>query len=104
MYDGWTESGVHSHEWMAKTKEFVNYAFSLSATTTCIIVLCPCTNCHNYQCNDKILMRLHHCTYGFIPSKEVWSCHDESHRQHEAQATKQGFSHTINMKSEQGLC
>lgn len=41
MYDGWAESGVHSHEWMAKTKEFVDYAFSLSATTTCIVVLCP---------------------------------------------------------------
>jgi hypothetical protein len=34
-------------------------------------------------------MTLHLCTYGFITSYEVWSHHDKSHHQHEAQATTQ---------------
>jgi hypothetical protein len=30
MYVGWNKSGAHSKEWMTKTQEFIDHAFSLS--------------------------------------------------------------------------
>jgi hypothetical protein len=38
MYNGWSTNGRHSHEWVAKAKDFVDHAFSLSLTG---IVRCP---------------------------------------------------------------
>jgi hypothetical protein len=37
--NGWSRNGRHSDEWVAKTKDFIDCAFSLSLTNT---VRCPC--------------------------------------------------------------
>lgn len=92
MYDGLNKSEAHSYEWIVKTKKFADRAFSLletAAVTGGFTMLYLYTNCNNYKCKDKRTMTLHFCTYGFITSYEVWSHHDKSHHQHEAQATTQ---------------
>jgi hypothetical protein len=38
MYNDWSRNGRHSDEWVAKTKDFVDRAFSMSLTGT---VRCP---------------------------------------------------------------
>jgi pyocin large subunit-like protein len=39
MYNGRSRNGRHSDEWITKTKDFVDHAFSLSLTGT---MRCPC--------------------------------------------------------------
>jgi hypothetical protein len=44
MYNGWSRNGCHSAKWVAKTKDFMDHAFSLSLTDT---VRCPCRRHEN---------------------------------------------------------
>ena len=50
MYNGWDKSGAHSNEWVAKTKAFLDHAFSLSSIGK---VRCPCNQCQNFKLFDK---------------------------------------------------
>jgi hypothetical protein len=61
MYGGWNKSGAHSKEWMIKTQEFIDRAFSLSNTGG---VRCPCSNCRNFVWHDKRKVAVNLCKFG----------------------------------------
>jgi hypothetical protein len=69
MYNGWSRNGRHSDEWVAKTKDFVDHAFSLSLTDT---VRCPCRRHENNIFLNKERVSLDLCQFGFMPGYEVW--------------------------------
>jgi hypothetical protein len=72
----WMEKGGgHTKEWMNKTKEFVDRAFSLANNGG---VKCPCNKYRNSVCEDKRMLSLHLCKVGFMPGNEVWVHHGES--------------------------
>jgi hypothetical protein len=75
MYGGWKQSGAHTREWINKTQEFIDHAFSLPTNRG---VKCPCSRCRNALCEDKRALTLHLCKFGFMPGYEVWTHHGES--------------------------
>jgi hypothetical protein len=68
MYGGWKKSGAHTREWMNKTQEFINHAFSILANQG---VKCPCSRCRNAICEDKRTLIMHLCKFGFMSGYEV---------------------------------
>jgi hypothetical protein len=44
MNGGWKKSGAHTTEWMNKTQEFIDHAFSRPPDEG---VKCPCNRCRN---------------------------------------------------------
>jgi hypothetical protein len=41
-------------------------------------VKCSCSRCRNSLCEDKRILTLHFCKFGFMPGYEVWMRHGES--------------------------
>jgi hypothetical protein len=78
MYGGWMKSGAHTREWMNKTQKFIDHAFSLP-NNRC--VKCPYNRCRNVLCEEKRVLTLHLCKFGFMPGYEVWMHHGEPVRQ-----------------------
>jgi hypothetical protein len=72
MYGGWKKGRGHMKEWMNKTKEFIDHAFSLANNGD---VKCPCNRCTNSVCEDKRMLSLHLCMVSFMPGYEVWVHH-----------------------------
>jgi hypothetical protein len=77
MYVGWNKSGAHSKEWMTKTQEFIDHAFSLSNNGGV-----RCAHAANVEIlwHDKRKVTLNLCKFSFLPGYEVWVHHDESIR------------------------
>jgi hypothetical protein len=50
MYDDWKKGGTHMKEWMNKTQEFIDRAFSLLNNRG---MKCPCSRCRSVDCEDK---------------------------------------------------
>jgi hypothetical protein len=75
MHGGWKKSGAHTREWMNKTREFIDHAFSLPTNRG---VKCPCSRCRNALCQDKRTLTLHLCKFGFMLGYEVWTHHSAS--------------------------
>jgi hypothetical protein len=78
MYGGWKKGGAHTKEWMKKTPEFIDHAFSLANNGG---MKCPCCKCRNSVCEDKKTLSLHLSNVGFIPGYKVWVHHGESAHQ-----------------------
>jgi hypothetical protein len=78
MYSGWKKGGAHTKEWMNKTQEFIDRAFSLSNNGG---VKCPYSRYRNSICKDKRTLSLHLRKVGFIPNYEVWVHQGELVRQ-----------------------
>jgi hypothetical protein len=74
MYDGWSENGAHSREWVDKTNKFIEHTFSLSNT---VIVRCPCSKCRNGLSHDKKNVSIHIYRFGYMSGYEVWVHHGE---------------------------
>jgi hypothetical protein len=74
MYNGWSRNECHSHDWVAKTKDFVDHIFSLSLTGT---VRCPCRRHENNIFLNKERVSLDLCQFEFMPGYEVWEHHGE---------------------------
>jgi hypothetical protein len=74
MYNGWSRNERYSDEWVNKTKDFVNHAFSLSLTGT---VRCPCRRYKNNIFLNKQRVSLDLYQFGFMPGYEVWEHHGE---------------------------
>jgi hypothetical protein len=72
MYDGWRKNGAYSREWVDKTNEFIEHAFSLSNTG---ITRSPCSKCRNGLFHDKKNVSIHICRFGYMPGYEVWVHH-----------------------------
>jgi hypothetical protein len=75
MYSGWKKSGAHTIEWMNKTQEFIDRAFSVPHDKG---VKCPCSRCRSALCKDKRTLKMHLCKFGFVPSYDVWTHHGET--------------------------
>jgi hypothetical protein len=74
MYGGWKKSDAHTRGWMNKTQEFNDHASSVPANTG---AKWPCSRCRNALCEDKRMLTMHICKFGFMPSYEVWTHHGE---------------------------
>jgi hypothetical protein len=74
MYNGWCRNERHSDEWVAKTKDFVDHAFSLSLTGN---VRCHCRRHKNYIFLNKERVSLDLYRFGFMPGYEVWEHYGE---------------------------
>jgi hypothetical protein len=74
MYNGWKKSGAHTTEWMNKTQECTDHAFSGPPDEG---VRCPCSRCRNTLREDKRMLILHLCKFGFMLGYEVWMHHGE---------------------------
>ena len=75
----WMYTGHHSQrdmtdEWLSKTYEFVDTAFSKGQPKT----WCPCTKCKNYSRQTKDVMGKHLQMRGFTPGYTLWTFHGES--------------------------
>jgi hypothetical protein len=81
MYGGWKKSGAHTSEWMNKTQEFIDRAFS-GQLDEC--VKCQCSRCRNALCEDKRMLIMHLCKFGFMPDYDVWTHHSETIHQRTA--------------------
>jgi hypothetical protein len=75
MYGGWKKSGAHTTEWINKTHEFIDRAFSGQLNEG---VKCPCSRCRNALCENKRTLTMHLCRFGFIPGYDVWMHHGET--------------------------
>jgi hypothetical protein len=75
MYGSWKKGLAHTREWMNKTQEFIDRAFSLSNNRD---VKCPYNRRRNAICEDKRVLTMHLLKVGFMPDYEVWTHHGES--------------------------
>jgi hypothetical protein len=75
MYGGWKKGGAHMKEWIMKSQEFIDCAFSLANNGG---VKCPCIKCRKFVCEDKMMLSLYLCKVGFMLDYEVWVHHGES--------------------------
>jgi hypothetical protein len=75
MYGGWKKSEAHTTELMNKTQEFINPAFSRRLDEG---VKCPCNRCRNDLCEDKKMLTMHLCKFGFMLGYDVWMHHGET--------------------------
>jgi hypothetical protein len=86
IYGGWKKSGAHTTEWMNKTQKFIDCAFSVPPDQG---VKCPCSRCRNTLREDKRMLTLHLCKFGFMPGYEVWMHHGESVHQRTASSAEE---------------
>jgi hypothetical protein len=73
-------------EWMNKTLEFLDCAFSEPPDEG---VKCPCSKCRNTLHEDKRTLTLHLCKFGFMSGYEVWMHHDETVHQRTASVAEE---------------
>jgi hypothetical protein len=78
IYGGWKKEGVHTKEWMRKTQEFMDGAFSLANNGG---IKCRCIRCRNSFCEGKRTLSLRLYKVGFMTGYEVCIHHGESVRQ-----------------------
>jgi hypothetical protein len=76
IYDGWKRNGAHTDEWWGKTSNFIERAFSLVTTEK---IRCPCVECQNMKCFDKVILTKHLVKYGFTADYETWVFHGEKY-------------------------
>jgi hypothetical protein len=86
MYGGWKKSGAHTREWINKTQEFIDHAFSVPTNRG---VKCSYSRCRNTLCEDKRTLTLHLWKFGFMSGYEVWMHHGEPVHQRTASVTKE---------------
>jgi hypothetical protein len=61
MYQGWNDSGCHSHEWVRNTNAFIDRAFNAVHNSEKFGVLCPCSECGNRVRRRRAVMTMHLC-------------------------------------------
>ena len=95
MYSGW-KRGRPSHEWVEKTKDFLDRAFSIPKLVESDKIKCPCSICRNYFKHKRPRIGLHLCQNGFRENYQMWTAHGErlenQDREHE------GFGETDRME------
>jgi hypothetical protein len=73
MYDGYSDTGKYSTEWVQITKEFLKLAFAGSHRE----VSCPCSKCENRRMLSKYEMSAHLAQMGFMLNYLLWYQHGE---------------------------
>ncbi|EEE52128.1 hypothetical protein OsJ_33952 [Oryza sativa Japonica Group] len=77
MYKGRRKRGEVTAEWISKTTEFLDKAFSRE--TGRAGVLCPCNYCNNTRPQTRDMMMKHLCKFGFRAAYTVWVYHGETY-------------------------
>jgi hypothetical protein len=62
MYDGFSDTGKHSAEWVRITKEFLKLAFASGHRE----VSCPCSRCENRRMLSEYEISAHLAKKGFM--------------------------------------
>jgi hypothetical protein len=62
MYDGFSDTGKHSAEWVRNTKEFLKLAFAGGHREE----RCPCSRCENRRMLSEYEMSAHLAKKGFM--------------------------------------
>ncbi|XP_044436209.1 uncharacterized protein [Triticum aestivum] len=78
MYSGWTHS-KSTDEWYNKTKEFIDFAFSMPSVVQNGKIKCPCAKCRNYESKNRDDVELDLCHFGFKRNYTVWTAHGEGY-------------------------
>jgi hypothetical protein len=73
MYDGFSDTGKHSTEWVQITKEFLKLAFA----DGCHEVSCPCGRCENRRILSEYEMSAQLSKKGFMLNYLLWHQHGE---------------------------
>jgi len=76
MYSGW-KHGRLSNEWVDKTKEFLDHAFSIPELVESDTIRCPCSICRNFFRHKRPRIELHLCHNGFKENYQTWTAHGE---------------------------
>jgi hypothetical protein len=97
MYDGWKKYGAQIREWMTKTQEFIDRAISVPPD---LGVKYPCSRCRNTLCEDKMMLTLHLCKFGLMPSYEVWTHPSESIHQRTASVAEEEDDRSVDDKTD----
>jgi hypothetical protein len=71
IYDGFSNTGKHSAEWVRITKEFLKLAFAGG----CREVSCPCNRCENRRMLSEYEMSAHLAKEGFMSNYILWHQH-----------------------------
>jgi len=77
MYNGWQYGKAPSNEWIDRTSEFLNSAFSISGVAENDTIKCPCAQCRNYFRHIRYTIEMHLCRHGFKEDYETWTEHGE---------------------------
>lgn len=78
MYQGWSDDGRQSEDWVCKTDAFLDLAFSSVSNAKRSGIPCPCTDCQNGVRQKRAVLRMHLCKRGFMPGYTRWTEHGES--------------------------
>ena len=101
MYSGW-KRGRPSNEWVEKTKEFLDRAFSIPELVESDTIKCPCSICRNYFRQKRPRIELHLCHNGFRENYQMWTAHGErrENQDHESgqELEHEGFGETDRME------
>ena len=81
MFSGW-KRGRLSNEWVDKTKEFLDHAFSIPELVESDTIRCPCSICQNFFRHKRPRIELHLCHNGFKENYQTWTAHGERQGNH----------------------
>jgi hypothetical protein len=73
MYDGFSDTGKHSNEWVQINKEFLKLAFASGHREAS----CLCSMCENKSMLSEYEMSTHLAKKGFMSNYLVWHQHGE---------------------------
>jgi hypothetical protein len=73
MYDGFSDKGTHSPEWLEIATFFLKLAFAGDHREA----KCPCNRCQNRRMLSEYEMFGHITKHGFMPNYLVWHQHGE---------------------------
>jgi hypothetical protein len=73
MYDGFSDTGKHSAEWVQITKEFLKLDFAGGHREAS----CPCGRCENRRMLSEYGMSAHLTKKGFMSNYLLWHQHGE---------------------------
>jgi hypothetical protein len=73
MYDGFSDTGKHSIEWVRVIKEFLKLVFTGGHREAS----CPCSRCENRRMLSEYEMSVHLAKKGFMLNYLLWRQHGE---------------------------
>ncbi|XP_066357918.1 uncharacterized protein [Miscanthus floridulus] len=100
MYSGW-KRGRPTNEWVEKTNEFLDRAYSIPELVESDTIKCPCAMCRNYFRHKRPKIELHLCHNGYKENYQTWTSHGERRENHEhvigLEVQPEGFGETDRM-------
>ncbi|KAL6653512.1 hypothetical protein ACP70R_009090 [Stipagrostis hirtigluma subsp. patula] len=100
MYSGWKRGRPPTDEWIERTKEFLDRAFSNPSLAADGQVKCPCSLCRNFARHKRQTIEMHLCREGFKENYSSWTAHGEGpdgHVQDNVSAIGEGLEEVDHM-------